>query len=79
MSDAARHIGPGGGALRRNQIGDVVERHHIAAAIGALLARHLHTQIAHRGAAVERGLAAGAAHRFLNRTADQGGKFRHGL
>ncbi len=34
VGDAARHVGPGAGALRREQVGDVVERDHVALALG---------------------------------------------
>ena len=36
MGDAARHIGPGGGALRADQIGDVVESDDEAGRVAGL-------------------------------------------
>ena len=53
VRDAARDVGPGGGALRRDQIGDVVEGGDEAAAVRAALARHLHAQRARCRAALD--------------------------
>ena len=50
MGDAARDVGPGRGALRRNQFGDVVERDDIAVArLAGLLGADADRQIALAG------------------------------
>ena len=46
MRDAARDIGPGGGALGGDEIGDVVEGDDIAVRLVAGFARHLHVEMA---------------------------------
>ena len=58
VRDAARDVGPGRGALRRDQVGDVVERHHIAAVlVGRLLGGDAHRQIALAHVAADRDLS----------------------
>ena len=58
VRDAARDVGPGRGALRADQVGDVVERHHIAVVgFRRLLAGHAHRQIALAPAAADGHLA----------------------
>ena len=58
VRDAARHVGPGRGALRGHELGDVVERHDVAVLGRArLLAGHADRQIALAAVAVDRHLA----------------------
>ena len=57
MCDTARDVGPGGGALRGHELGDIVERHHIAAfGRTRLFARDAHRQIALAAVTIDRHL-----------------------
>ena len=80
MRDAARDIGPGGGALRGYELGDVVERHHIVALGRArLLARHSHRQVALLAVAVDRHLALNEALHSGARGRKHVGKLGHDI
>ena len=58
MRDAPRNVGPGRRALSGDEIGDVVERHHVAAVrVGGLLGGHPDREIALAHVAIDRDLA----------------------
>ena len=79
MGDPAGDVGPGRGALRRNQLGDVVEGQHRAVVLLALLlVRHAHGEIALLAADDEGDLMLRPA-LVLVGTAQHGGKLRHRL
>src|SRR6202789_2961569 len=79
MGDAARDVGPGGGALGGDQIGDVVESDDEAGLASALLAVDLDAQIAHLAAALDARFPARPPDRLRQRAADQAGELGNGL
>ena len=80
MGDAARDIGPGRGALRDDQIGDVVERDDIAVfGFARLLGRHAHRQIALAVFATDRHLALHQPLRAGSGGVEEFGEFRHDI
>jgi len=79
MRDAPRHIGPGRGALRRNEIGNVIESHDEAMSLFARFARHLNVQMAKRAVTPHIHLARSAAIGLRERAPDQTGQFGNAL
>ena len=80
VGDAAGDVGPGRGALRAHQLGDVVERHHVAVLGGAgLLAGDADRQVALAAAAVDGDLALHQALQAGERGGDHAGELRHDL
>src|SRR6202521_806266 len=58
VGDAAGNVGPRGGALRHDEIRDVVERHHVAVLdLGRLLGRHPDREVALAAVMADRDLA----------------------
>ena len=75
VCDAARHVGPGGRALSNDQLGDVVERHHVALSVA--FAGHADGEVALRSGAAQRDLIGRKPLPLFLRTLQMLAEFRH--
>ncbi len=79
MRNPARNIGPGGHALRADQVGHVVKGHHIALkpAVVAAPGGHADQQVLHRALPGNLDLAGGGLTAVARQGVEQRAEFRH--